>query len=167
MATDTGWFRHSNTTPATFALSAELVSAGARPTEGYEYLYEHNTLARIKLQGLALERVQLSAGGRLAWTEVRRADYPATGAIPQDSEELVNYPRSIAGVEVAVLLCEQPRGGVKVSFRSRGRIDVARLAEHFGGGGHRAASGAILETTLDDARARVLAAVTAALDAVP
>jgi phosphoesterase RecJ-like protein len=70
-------------------------------------------------------------------------------------------------VEVALLFCEQPRGGVKVSFRSRSRIDVARIAERHGGGGHRLAAGAILETTLDDARNRVLADVRAALDAAP
>jgi bifunctional oligoribonuclease and PAP phosphatase NrnA len=167
VATDTGWFRHSNATAATFALAGELVAAGARPTEAYEYLYEHNTLARLKLRGVVLDRLQLAAGGKVAWTEVRRADYPATGATPQDSEELVNYPRSLAGVEVGLLFLEQPRGGVKVSFRSRARVDVARLAERFGGGGHRLASGAILETSLDDARSRVLAAVTEALEAAP
>jgi phosphoesterase RecJ-like protein len=115
---------------------------------------------------VALERLQVGEGGRVAWTEVRRADFPATGATPPDTEELVNFPRSIAGVEVALFLCEQPRGGVKVSFRSR-RLDVARLAERFGGGGHRLAAGAILETALDDARSRVLAAVHEALDATP
>jgi phosphoesterase RecJ-like protein len=167
VSTDTGWFRHPNATPATFALAAELVAAGARPTEAYEYLYEHNTLPRLKLMGVVLDRLELTAGGRVAWAEVRRADYQATGATPQDSEDLVNYPRSLAGVEVGLLFLEQPRGGVKVSFRSRARIDVARIAERFGGGGHRLASGAILETTLDDARNRVLDAVLAALDATP
>jgi len=100
----------------------------------------------------------------VAHTEIRRDDYQKTGALPQDSEDLVNYVRSVAGVEVGLLFMEQPRGGVKVSFRSRQRIDVGRLAEQLGGGGHRLASGAILPTSLDDARARVLAAVAAALD---
>jgi phosphoesterase RecJ-like protein len=163
LATDTGWFRHSNTTPATFALAGELVAAGARPTQAYENIYEGNSLARLRLVGLVLGRLQTAAGGRIAWTEIRRDDYAATGALPQDSEELVNYPRSMAGVDVGLLLMEQPRGGIKVSFRSRDGVDVARLAERFGGGGHRQASGAILDTTLDDARSRVLAAVAAAL----
>jgi phosphoesterase RecJ-like protein len=79
---------------------------------------------------------------------------------------LVNFPRSLAGVDVGLLFMEQPRGGIKVSFRSRPRLDVSRLAEAFGGGGHRQASGAILNTTLDEARNRVLAAVTAALQDV-
>src|SRR5262249_62154926 len=89
--------------------------------------------------------------------------YAATGAVPQDTENLINYPRSVAGVEVGLLFMEQPRGGVKVSLRARSRVDVARLAERFGGGGHRLAAGAVVEGSLADVRARVLEAVRAAL----
>ena len=116
--------------------------------------------------GLVLSRLQLTHDGRVAHTEIRRDDYASTGAVPQDSEDLINYTRSLGGVEVGLFFMEQPRGGVKVSFRSR-RVDVARLAERFGGGGHRLASGAILETSLDEARSRVLAAVGEALDPTP
>jgi phosphoesterase RecJ-like protein len=166
LAMDTGWFRHSNTTPATFTLAADLVRAGARPTEAYESLFEQNTLGRLKLTGLVLSRLQVTHGGRVAHTEILRDDYASTSALPQDSEDLINYTRSLAGVEVGLLFMEQPRGGVKISFRSR-RLDVARLAERFGGGGHRLASGAILDATLDETRSRVLAAVGAALDTPP
>ncbi|MHB1423105.1 MAG: DHH family phosphoesterase [Gemmataceae bacterium] len=162
VAMDTGWFRHSNTTPATFTLAAALVRAGARATEAYDCLFEENTLGRLKLMGLVLSRLQLTHNGRVAHTTILRDDYASTGAVPQDSEDLVNFTRGLRGVEVGLLFMEQPRGGVKVSFRSR-RVDVARLAEHFGGGGHRLASGAILETSLDEARRRVLAAVGEAL----
>jgi phosphoesterase RecJ-like protein len=167
VAMDTGWFRHSNTTPATFALCGLLVECGARPTEAYEQLFEQNTLGRLRLTGLVLERLQLLYGGKIGCTEIHRDDYAATGAVPQDSEDLVNYTRGMAGVEVGLLFMEQPRGGIKVSFRSRARIDVARIAEQFGGGGHRQASGATLDTSLEDARRRVLAAVAAAFDASP
>jgi phosphoesterase RecJ-like protein len=163
LAGDTGWFRHANTTPATFALAEQLVRGGARPTVLYELLNEQNTLARLRLTGLVLERLQVAHNGLVAFTEIRRGDYAATGALPSDSEDLVNYTRSIKGVEVGLFFMEQPRGGVKVSFRARARVDVARLAEQFGGGGHRLASGAIFEGTLDEARARVLAAVHEAL----
>ena len=112
--------------------------------------------------GLVLDRLQLTAGGRMAYTEIHREDYAATGAVPQDTEDMINFGRSVAGVEVALFFMEQPRGGVKVSFRSRG-VDVARVAEQFGGGGHKLASGAVLELPLAEARARVLAAVEAAL----
>jgi phosphoesterase RecJ-like protein len=164
VAMDTGWFRHDNTTPATFELAARLVEAGARPTAAYEALFEQSTLARLSLTGLVLSRLKVEHGGRICHTEIHKDDYPATGAMPQDSEDLINYTRSIAGVEVGLLFMEQPRGGVKVSLRAR-RLDVGRVAEQFGGGGHRLASGATLPTTLDEARLRVLAAVAAALDA--
>jgi len=164
VAMDTGWFHHSNTTAATFVLEAELVLAGARPDVLYEELFEHNSLPRLKLMGLVLERLQVVAGGRVAYTEIQRQDYHATGATPQDSEDLVNFTRSLDGVEVGLLFMEQPRGGVKVSFRSRARVDVARVAERFGGGGHRLASGAVVEGALDEVRGRVLEAVLTALD---
>jgi phosphoesterase RecJ-like protein len=164
LAMDTGWFRHSNVQPRTFALAEQLLAHGARPEVLYEHLFEQNTLPRLKLMGLVLDRLQLIGDNRVAYTEIHRADYLATGALPSDSEDLVNYPRSLAGVEVGLLFMEQPRGGVKVSFRSRARVDVARLAERFGGGGHRLASGAILETSLAEARGRVLEAVLAALE---
>lgn len=163
VAMDTGWFRHGNATAATFDLAAELVRAGARPDELYQHLFENSTLARFKLTGLALDRLQLDSGGRIAYTEVLRNDYAATGALPSDTEDLVNFTRSVNGVEVGLFFMEQPRGGIKISFRSRARVDVARVAEQFGGGGHRLASGAIVEASLAEAKTRVLDAVRAAL----
>lgn len=163
LATDTGWFRHANTSPATFALAEQLMKAGAKPTRLYEYLYEQSTLAKLKLTGLALSRLQVVENGLVAYTEIHRGDYDATGAVPQDTEDLVNFTRSVGGVEVGLFFMEQPRGGVKVSFRARARVDVAKVAEQFGGGGHRLASGAIVAGELPEARARVLAAVRAAL----
>ena len=167
VATDTGWFRHSNTRGPTFALAGKLVDAGPRPELLYEHIYEQNTLGRLKLTGLVLERMQVTCGGQVAHTEIRRGDYEATGATPADSEDLVNFTRSLAGVEVGLFFMEQPRGGIKVSFRARSRVDVARVAERFGGGGHRLAAGATLAGSLDEARARVLEAVAEALSSTP
>ena len=164
LAMDTGWFRHPSTTPATYGLAEELVAAGARPTVIYDHLYEMSTLPRLHLTGLALSRLRALAGGRVAHTEIHLADYRATGAVPLDTEDLVNYPRSLEGVEVALLFIEQPDGAVKVSFRSRARVDVARLAEQFGGGGHRLASGTTLPGPLEVARERVLQAAAAAVE---
>ncbi len=117
VAMDTGWFRHSNTTPGTFQLAALLEQAGANPTTAYVNLFEQNTLGRLKLTGLVLNRLATAHDGRTAYTEIHRNDYAATGAVPQDSEDLINYTRSLAGVEVGLFFMEQPRGGVKVSFR--------------------------------------------------
>jgi len=162
---DTGWFHHSNATAATFALASQLIQAGAQPSVTYEHLFENNLLPRLKLTGLVLERLQTICEGQVAFTEIHMADYGATGATPADSEDLVNYTRSVAGVEVGLLFMEQPKGGVKVSFRSRSKVDVARLAETFGGGGHQRASGATIRASLQQARDQVLAAVMAVLDA--
>lgn len=162
VATDTGWFRHPNAVPRTFALAAELVEAGANPTLLFEQLYEAAPLPRLKLMGVALERLQVRAGGKVAFTEIFLSDYPATGSVPGDTEDLINYPRSVEGVEVALVFIEQPGGGTKVSFRARA-LDVSRIAEQFGGGGHKLASGARTNDSLPQTREAVLRAVEAAL----
>ena len=122
-----------------------------------------NTPARMKLMGLVLERLQLHEDGKIASSEIQCGDYAATGAVPQDSEDMINLLRGIIGVEVGVFFMEQPKGGIKVSLRSRERVNVSRLAQQFGGGGHRLAAGATIEAPLPEARARVLDAVRQAL----
>ena len=119
LATDTGWFRHKNTTAATFALAETLVQAGARPTYLYDEIYERNSLPRLKLMGLVLQRLRTEENGLIGVTEVRRGDYELTGSLPSDTEDLVNFTRSVDGVEVGLFFMEQPGGDVKVSFRSR------------------------------------------------
>src|SRR5260370_13174651 len=116
VATDTGWFRHANTSAATFTLAQKLVDAGANPTELYELIYEKSTLPRKKLMGLVLERLQVVADGRVAHSEIRREDYKATGAIPQDPEDLVNLLRGLPGLEV--LFMGQPTRGITLTFPS-------------------------------------------------
>lgn len=164
LATDTGWFRHPNTTPATFALASELTALGANPTELYERLYEAAPLGRLKLTGIAMERLQVRCGGRVAFTEIALKDYATSGSVPGDTEDLINFPRSVMGVEVALVFIEQPDGGTKISFRSRA-LDVSKLAEQFGGGGHKLASGARTNRPVSETRDAVLAAVTTALAA--
>src|SRR5262245_31981047 len=162
VATDTGWFRHPNATPRTFELAAELVTLGANPTLLYEQLYESAPLARLRLMGVALERLEVRAKGKVAFTEIYLSDYATTGAVPGDTEDLINYPRSVEGVEVALVLIEQPGGGTKVSFRAKS-ADVSRVAERFGGGGHKLASGARTNLPLPETRDLVLTAVEEAL----
>lgn len=162
VALDTGWFRHPNTTAETFHLAETLVRHGANPPPLYEQLFEAAPLPRLKLVGLALDRLQLRANGKIAYTEVFLSDYEATGAVPGDTEDLINFPRSILGVEVALIFIEQPEGGTKVSFRARS-LDVSKVAEQFAGGGHKLAAGARLPTDLPSAREAVLAAVETAL----
>jgi phosphoesterase RecJ-like protein len=163
LATDTGWFRHSSVEPRTFALAEELVRAGAKPTPLYDAVYAASTLARMRLLGRALDRMQTAAGGRIVHTEVRLADYAETGAVPPDTEDLINYPRAVAGVEIALVFIEQKDGGTKVSFRGKEAHDVGTLAEKFGGGGHKMAAGATVARPLAETRTAVLQAAIAAL----
>ncbi len=161
VATDTGWFRFASTRSETLRLAARLVDAGAVPHRLYQQLYENETLARLQLVGRTMARTRTELGGRLIYTWMERADFEATGAVPQDSEDVINMTLAAGGTEAAVILVEQPTGGFKISFRSRGDLDCSRVAEQFGGGGHRAAAGAFLDEPLETARAKVLDAVRA------
>jgi phosphoesterase RecJ-like protein len=161
LATDTGWFRFASTSSETLRLAARLVAAGAVPDQLYRQLYEHETLARLQLTGRTMARARTDLGGRLIYTWIERADFEATGAVPSDTEDVINMTLSVGGTEVAVILVEQTSGGFKVSFRSRCELDCSRVAERFGGGGHKAAAGAFLDGPLESARRKVLDAVRA------
>jgi len=160
--TDTGSFRYSNVTPDTFRIAAALTAAGARPDVVSSALYERRAPDALRLLGESLARVRVSEDGRVAWLAL------AAGAVPErfiESEELVNYPRSIATVRVACLLRELGGGRVKVSLRGKGDVDVNRIAAAFGGGGHANAAGCTIAGPLDAVTRRVLDAVGAALAA--
>lgn len=163
IAMDTGWFRHPNTRPDTLRTTAELLEAGAEIDTIYRLLFERNTLGRLKLMGETLAGMKTDADGRVAYATVTRESLARTGAIPQDTEDLVDFTVSLIGVEVGMLFVEQARGGVKLSLRSRQGLDCAKLAGQFGGGGHRAAAGASLPEPTEDSVARVCEAVRQAL----
>jgi phosphoesterase RecJ-like protein len=157
--TDTGSFRYSNVTPATFQIAAELVTAGADPAAVSSAIYERRASDSLRWLGESLARVRVSDDGRVAWLAL------PSGAVPEtfvESEELVNYPRSIASVRVACLLrALGPQ--VKVSLRGKGDVDVQRIAARFGGGGHPNAAGFTVPGELDTVTRDVLAAVREAV----
>lgn len=159
IAMDTGWFHHPNTKPDTLRTVADLVEAGAPINEIYRELFERNSLGRLRLMGETLTGLKTFADGRVAYATVTRESVERSGAIPQDTEDLVDFTVSLKGVEVGMLFFEQPRGGIKLSLRSRQGLDCAQLAGLFGGGGHRAAAGATLSDPLAESIERVLAAV--------
>ncbi len=165
IAMDTGWFRHPSTRPATFRDAAELVEAGAEVDAIYRLLFERNTLGRLKMMGETLANLKTDLDGRIAYAVVTLEDFERTGAIPPDTEDLVDFTVSLRDVEVGLLFIEQKRGGTKFSIRSRAGFDCQKLAGQFGGGGHKAASGATLPDPLSDHLPRVLAAVRACLSA--
>lgn len=164
LATDTGWFRFASASSRTYRLASALIDAGAVPARLYQALYENDSAGRLRLMGRAMARVQLECQGRLIHTYLSQADFAECGAVPSDSEDIINTTLSVGGTEVAVMLVEQPSGGFKVSFRSRSGVDCAAVAAQFGGGGHRAAAGAFLAEPLDCAQRKVLDAVRAAME---
>jgi bifunctional oligoribonuclease and PAP phosphatase NrnA len=163
IATDTGWFRFSSTTPETYRVVADLVQAGAVPSEIYADLYERDTIGRVRLRGRILSRTADEMDGQLVYTHVLKEDFSETGANPSDTEDAINLTLAIAGTKFAVIFVEQLTGGFKLSFRSRCHMDCNALARQFGGGGHKAAAGAFLEGSLAEVQERVLPIIRQAL----
>lgn len=163
IATDTGWFRFSSVGEATFAAAARLVAAGARPDAAFAALFEQNSLARLRLHGIVLQKTESELAGRLLYSAITRADLRMTGAEPTDTEDVVNRLLSVAGVQVAILFLELSPQETKVSLRSRSAVDVRQIAEQFAGGGHRAAAGVRFRGPLNAALPAVLEAVRAVI----
>ena len=165
IAMDTGWFHHSNTRAGTLRAVAELVDAGAPINQIYRNLFEQNTLARLKLIGETLRNLKTDLDGRVAYATITKDDLLKSGAIPQDSEDLVDFTVSLRGVDLGLLFIEQLRGGAKVSIRTRSGVDCAALAAQFGGGGHKEAAGATINAPMPECVTRVLEAARRTLAA--
>jgi bifunctional oligoribonuclease and PAP phosphatase NrnA len=152
---DTGSFTYPSTNATTFELAYNLAKHGASPSEIARDLYFSNPESKIRLLAVAL--TNMKCDGPIAWSWVTDAEMAQTGASPEDCEGVVNYLIGIAGVELAVFLRElPPNGDFRLSIRSKGKVDVAQIAESFGGGGHRTASGCTLEGPLEEATERIL-----------
>ncbi len=156
VVTDTGSFGYAGTTERTFALAQELVRAGADPVRIAQHVYFTNPISKMRLLGAALSTLHRDSG--LTWMYVTRRDMERCGAIDEDCEGLANWALGIEGVEVAVFLRElADRSHWRVSLRSKGAVNVANVAEHFGGGGHACASGCAVDGPLSVASERILA----------
>jgi phosphoesterase RecJ-like protein len=155
IVSDTGSFTYATTTAETFALAHDLAAHGANPSQIARDIYFSNPESKIRLLGTALSNLQTE--GPLAWSWVTTKDMDRAGAGAEDCEGVVNYLISIAGVESAVFLRELPSvDQYRLSIRSKGKVDVALIAESFGGGGHRSASGCTLDGPLTAATERIL-----------
>ncbi len=158
--TDTGLYRYMNVSPATFRLSATLMEAGASPSEIAEEVFESRSFASVKLLGRAIEHIQSEDGGRLVWSYISYNDFQELCATDEDTEGIITQLRAVRGSVVLALLREVKPGRVRVSVRSRDeRIDMARLAEKFGGGGHRLAAGFWVEGGIEEAKQQVIEAL--------
>jgi bifunctional oligoribonuclease and PAP phosphatase NrnA len=152
--TDTGSFCYEGTDAHAFELARELVGRGADPAGIAREVYFSNPLSKMLLLGAALSNLRRE--GRLAWLWVTNDDMQRTGAAEEDCEGIVNYAIGIAGVEGAVLLRELPDRRVRLSLRSKGQLNVARIASSLGGGGHLHAGGCTMQGPLREATAKIL-----------
>jgi phosphoesterase RecJ-like protein len=150
LATDTGFFRFNSTSPRAFRAAAELLEAGADPTRCFREVYERNSPAYTRLLGRALASISLDETGAVASAGITLAMVEAAGASGVDTSEFTTPLLAVDGVRIAILFRELDGGKVKVSLRSKGELDVSRMAAEFGGGGHRNASGIVMPGRFED-----------------
>jgi phosphoesterase RecJ-like protein len=163
LLTDTGGFRHENTTPRALEDAARLARLGADPGRIATLVYKTRPETTLKLSGMALATMRVELEGRLAWAKVTRRMLREAGAVMAESEGIIDTLNSIAGLELAILFKEVNSELTKISVRSRGAVDAAAMCASFGGGGHIRAAGAEIEKPMEEAIRLVLAAATEAI----
>lgn len=161
--TDTGSFRFSNATPSAHIIAAELIERGVHPEEIYERVYGTSSLDRYRLLSSSLAELDVDEDAGVAWMTVPAEAFDTWSVTPEDLDGFVDYPRSVRGAEVGLLFRSTSSGDTKISFRSRGRVDVNALARQFGGGGHAKASGALVRAPVEEVREQVLDAARRAV----
>ncbi len=162
--TDTGGFCYGSTQASTFGLAQELVLAGADPIRIAHNVYFSTPTSKLLLLGAALSN--LNCEDRLAWLWVTGEDLARTHATEEDCEGIVNFALCASGVEAAVFLREMPNQRVQLSLRSKGRINVAAIAERLGGGGHESAAGCAVLGPLERALKEILSQLRPSVDAL-
>lgn len=145
LSTDTGCFRFANTTAHTFRTAAVCAQYGARIFELNQQLFETNTLGKLRMQGWIVEHMKLLEGGSLAVCPIPREVEEQIGVTSDDMDNISNFPRTVAGVNMAATLRQTPQGEVKLSVRAVPGYDASIVAQRFGGGGHKGAAGGILK----------------------
>ena len=162
--TDTGGFRFSNSTALCHQVVAELIGMGVEPDVIHGAIFGNVPLRRFQMLRHTLANLEVDDDSGVAWVTVPTKEYEELGAVPDDLENIVDYPRSIRGVKVALLFRETKANTTKVSFRSNGPVDVNALARRFGGGGHVRAAGALVVGSLESVRAKVVEATRQAVE---
>src|SRR5262245_2936537 len=165
LMTDTGGFRHENTTPRALRDASRLAALGADPSFVASMVYKSRPLSTVKLSALAIASRQVEMDGRLAWAKVTRKMLREAGAMMAESEDIIDTLNSLAGLDVAIIFKEIGTRLTKISVRSRGAVDAAMLCGQFGGGGHLRAAGAEVPLRLDEAIPAVLEAAREVIEA--
>lgn len=153
---DTGSFKHSSTTPRSFRIAADLLEKGVDLAQTKIELFESKSRAEVLLLARALEGLEFSPDGRIAWMTLSQEAIQSAGADNLHPEGIINYTMMVNGVEVGLLFREIKPGEIKVGFRSKSQFDVAEFAAGFGGGGHRQAAGASMTGTIEEVQERIL-----------
>lgn len=166
LASDTGWFRFSNTTPRVHQLAARLLGLGVDHARLYQALEQSERPEKLRLVARALASLEFLAGGRAALMTLTVADFKETGGRAEETERIIDLPQVVRDVRLVALLTEMDAKSVRISFRSKpgdDPIDVNALARTFGGGGHARAAGAKVKEPLESAKAKLAAALAAAV----
>lgn len=153
---DTGSFRHVSTTPRSFRIASQLLEQGVDLERTKIQLFESKTRAEVLLLARALEGLQFSQDGRIAWMTLSQEAIKSAGAENLHPEGIINYTLMVKEVEVGLLFREIEPGFIKVGFRSKKGFDVAEFAKHFGGGGHKLAAGASVQGSMQEVQQKVL-----------
>ena len=167
LLTDTGSFHFSNTTERTLKIASELVRRGAEPARISQALFYSYPYSKIKLLGSVLSGIERDESGRIAWVVMDREMMYEAEASEEDSDGIVNHALSIDEVEAVAFFKELAEGMYRVSLRSKNKYNVAKVAETFGGGGHRNAAGCRIEGDLEDVKRRVIEGLQMAVGVAP
>ncbi|MFO7817471.1 MAG: DHH family phosphoesterase [Thermodesulfobacteriota bacterium] len=152
IASDTGFFTYDNTTPETLEMTAELLRNGLDTAGLTHKIKSQWSLEKLHLHGRILSKAEVHCSGKVGIMDITEQDFRETGTSIEDCEGLVNYIRNISGVKVAISIREENGGKVKFSLRSHADINVQHIASSLGGGGHKNASGGILDMNINEAR---------------
>jgi len=158
ISTDTGNFTHANTSAKCMDIAAKMIACGANPNS-LSMAMEMSEYNRYRLLALALQSIEFYNGGSISVMPVTHYMMNKAGAFFNDTYDFIEYPRRIKGVEVAILLYENGDGFIHASLRSKGRVDVAKIALGFGGGGHKVAAGCTFNASIDKAKEDLIRAV--------
>ncbi len=160
---DTGSFKYSSTTPKTHMVAAELINTGIDFAAMTKRLFDTKSFEYLQMYKTGIERLEIFADGKIALLAFCEDDFKKAGITEADADAVVNLPNSVVGTEVGVYI-RQREDSFKVSLRSNGTLDVAKIAEEFGGGGHRAASGFSIKQPLEDVKNAVVEKLKTALE---
>ena len=138
---DTGCFVYPKTTALTFEIARDLVAAGVQPNDIYARIYESNSISALVLQSRVLATLELQYSEHVAILTMHRQMILDSGANYEEADQLINIPLKSEDIRVSVFFKENPEGLLRCSMRSKGNIDVAEIAQNFGGGGHKTAAG--------------------------